>query len=37
LELWAEDSSVAAPKPGRNIVASVAGFLCRHSEWNELI
>jgi hypothetical protein len=37
LELGAEDSSVAAPKPGRNIAASVADFPCHHSEWNELI
>jgi hypothetical protein len=37
LELEAEDSSVVAPKPGRNIAASAAGFPCHHSEWNESI
>jgi hypothetical protein len=37
LELAAEDSFVAAPKLARNIVASVADFLCRHSGWNGLI
>jgi hypothetical protein len=32
LELEAEDSFVAAPKPGRNIAASAADLLYRHSE-----
>jgi hypothetical protein len=33
----AEDSFVAALKLAKNIVASVADFLYRHSGWNELI
>jgi hypothetical protein len=32
LELGAKDSSVAAPKPGRNTVAFVADFPYHHSE-----